>query len=83
MIRKKPAPGVVRRPALRALLAGALSLALPGSLRRLSLEAAGFFQFLPHPAAEFVVPVEPAELGAGRLGGQPRPPDFVRQNRPA
>ena len=83
MIRRNRPPGVVRGPALRALLAGAVSLTPPGSPRRLSLEAAGFFQFLPHPAAEFVVPVEPAELGAGRLGGQPRPPDFVRQNRPA
>jgi len=70
------------RPGIAHLSAGAVSLPPPGLLRRFSLEPAGFLQFLLHAAAELVVPVEPAELGAGRLLGEPRPPILVRQDRP-
>ena len=41
---------------------------------RLPPEAAGVFQLPLRPPAEFVVPVEPAELRAGRLDGEAGPP---------
>lgn len=63
--------------------ASAIALALAKQMRRLADTLTGDFQLPLHPLAEVVVPVEPAELGAGRLDGELGAPALFAQRRPA
>jgi hypothetical protein len=61
---------------------GAVTLAYAQQVRRLADALAGLSQLPLHPPAEIVVPVEPAELGAGGLDGELRAPALFAQRRP-
>ena len=61
----------------------AVALALAEQMRRLADAPAGDFQLPLHPLAEIVVPVEPAELGAGRLDRELGAPGFLGRRRSA
>ena len=72
---------ITQRPGHLLSPLSAVTLAYAQDVRRLADALAGFFQLPLHPPAEPVVPVEPAELGAGRLDGELRP-SFLFAQRP-